>query len=74
MFYTMYIALKNLRYHNIKVLNNELYHILIVAQSCILSPNSTFSSLLMNIWFVLLLKASAEVNIFFVRISVNSYF
>lgn len=70
----MYIALKNLRYHNIKVLNNELYHILIVAQSFILSSNSTFSSLLMNIWFVLLLKASAEVNIFFVRISVNSYF
>lgn len=74
MLYTMYIALKNLRYHNTKVLNNELYHILIVAQSFILSPNSTFSSLLMNIWFVLLLKANAEVNIFFVRISVNSYF
>lgn len=37
------------------------------------SFNSVFSSLLINIWFVLQLKASASVNIF-VQISTNSLF
>ena len=37
------------------------------------SFNSMFSSLLINIWFVLQLKASASVNIF-VQISINSLF
>ena len=54
-----------MRYRIIKVLND----------CCIMfqSFNSVFSSLLINIWFVLQLKASASVNIF-VQISINSLF
>lgn len=54
-----------MRYRIIKVLND----------CCIMfqSFNSMFSSLLINIWFVLQLKASASVNIF-VQISINSLF
>ena len=54
-----------MRYRIIKVLND----------CCIMfqSFNSVFSSLLINIWFALQLKASASVNIF-VQISINSLF